>query len=269
MFAKQISLFTFSCFFLHAYVFAQPRQMATGKKIKVLVNSTNQSTSGNADEQIAATISYNLWQDFEVQSVTTQGYSMKYTLKRVNGSVDVLGDKRTYDSDDSLSKKLPEMAPVFQLINQPQLITIKNDKSSQNNSSFPSMSSSFAAMNNADVEKLYLSLPDDQLKLGNSWTDSINLTNGKLRTDYFIVDTAHQKITISLIMDANINGNMQQAGNGMGISMKSFARATRIYDRVSGWLIKETANIETVGASSMSGNNIPLMMKISLVTTVL
>ena len=91
-----------------------------------------------------------------------------------------------------------------------------------------------------------------------------------MRNDYFIIDTSHQQITISLIADVNFIGNMQQAGNEIAINMKSFTRATRVYNRITGWLIKETAENETVGSTSSVGrNNIPLMMKVSLVTTVL
>jgi hypothetical protein len=187
----------------------------------------------------------------------------------VNGAVDVQGDKRAYDSDDPQAKTLPEMATIFQLINQPQLISIQKGNPNKNNSLIPSIPSSITAMNNADVEKLFLTVPAANLKLGYSWTDSVVIENGKLRNDYFIIDTSNQLVTISLITDANFKGNIQQAGNGMEISMKSFTRATRIYNRLTGWLIKETASNETVGASSIGGSNIPTMMKVSLVTTVL
>ena len=270
IFANRFFLLTIGCLWLYPLVFAQQRQITVGKKIQVQVTSTNQSNSGLQDEQLSATTSYNLWQDYEVQSVTPEGYTLKYNLKRVNGSVEALGDKHSYDSDDPKTQSMKEMAPILQLINHPQLVQIQKNKSNKINSLQPSIPSSLAAMNNADADKLFLSLPNANLKLGYSWTDSVVTEDGKMRNDYFIIDTSHQQITISLIADVNFIGNMQQAGNEIAINMKSFTRATRVYNRITGWLIKETAENETVGSTSSVGrNNIPLMMKVSLVTTVL
>lgn len=184
-------------------------------------------------EATSPDISYDSYEElkFTVDSITNQGYSMRFDVVQIKDNSKIDGKKQTYDSNKSES----EMTEVEKEMHEEFRSTLAStwtyamNRKGKITSPFQ-YSDGTAAEPPLDMENLQIVFPSKSLKVGSTWTNEKEnlLTSAKTSTTYTIKTISADKITITV--EAKIGGVK-------GLINDSKATGEYILDRKSNMLI--------------------------------
>ena len=227
-----------------------------GKKLTAVATvKTNTSVSQMGTEmEIPATGTVTT--DFEVKSVAGKTITFTATLKRITGSVTMMGNEQTFDSADSATAANPQLADVLKEINNPQEIIAEAGKISlpQDLSGTP---------RSEDIAH-YLMIPVNaaSVKEGYAWSDSSSTAEGsRSLNNYMVTKVSKEEVVITVISNNKTITTRQQMGVEMKVNMQGASTSTFTYDAVSGILKNVATSFSSSGNNEVMGNDIPMSAK--------
>ena len=154
---------------LSTAIHAQQIKLPVGTKFQLLssMNTTVNVSSMGQDMEI--TSSGKIVQEFTVHTISANGYSILFSVKKISGGTSIMGQEQNFDSDDSTTRNLPGMDQVLNTLNKEEEIKVENGvmigeiKSLKN---IPGISNNSSADN---FTKLFLTIPESQMKEGYRW----------------------------------------------------------------------------------------------------
>jgi len=256
--------------FITGAVGAQSIRVAAGKKFKVVSDAKTISGTSVMGQQMDASTHSTSITEYEIKTVNANGYTLVSAIKRITGSLNVMGgQEQNFDSDDESSRNNPEMADAFKMIDQKQEVTVDNGKTVNKGEGANLLSQISGGTDNLyDAAKLILSIPVNQLKEGYHWSDSSFSAESDMISQYTITKTGNAQVEITVNIDLKINGTIKQAGMEIKQKMQGTTTAIRLYNMVSGLLISEKSSVDMTGSAEMMGMNVPVTVKGTIETTV-
>ncbi len=234
----------------------QAQTISAGKKFLVIASvKTNTSVSQMGTEmEIPATGTVTT--DFEVKSVAGKTVTFAATLKRITGSVTMMGNEQTFDSSDSATAANPQVADALKEINKPQEIIAEAGKISlpQDASGTP---------RSEDVAH-YLMIPVNaaSVKEGYAWSDSSSTAEGsRSLNNYTVTKVSKDEVVITVISNNKTITTRQQMGMEMKVNMQGASTSIFTYDAASGILKTVATSFSTSGNNEVMGNEIPMSTK--------
>ena len=227
-----------------------------GKKLTaVAIVKTNTSVSQMGTEmEIPATGTVTT--DFEVKSVAGKTITFTATLKRIAGSVTMMGHEQTFDSSDSATAANPQFADALKEINKPQEIISEAGKISlpQDLSGTP---------RSEDIAH-YLMIPVNaaSVKEGYAWSDSSSTTEGsRSLNNYMVTKVSKEEVVITVLSNNKSKATRQQMGIEVKEDMQGASTVILTYEAATGILKSAAVTFSASGNKEVMGNEIPMSTK--------
>ena len=261
--------FSFLCvtLLIAGIINAQNIRVAMGKKYKVLTDTKTISGMAIMGQQADVNTNSTSIVEIEVKQINAHGYTLASSLKRITGSVNAMGQEQNFDSDNESNRNDPQMSEVFKMLNQPQEITVENGKTISK-TELSSYTPQLAGDNSVDAAKLILALPQNQLKKGYHWADSIISAETSVINQYTITNVENTQVEVTVNTDLKISGTIKQSGIEIKQKMTGNTTSLRIYNTSSGLLISERSSIDMSGTAEVMGMSAPVTVKGTIMTTV-
>lgn len=195
--------------------------------------------------------------DYEVKSVTADKYVMTNTIRRISGKISAMGQEQQFNSDDTATRKDPQLADLIKLIDQPSEITVEKGIVS-GKSDLGDLMGSIAGTVNNDHAKYLLDIDPAKLKLGSKWTDSTGTGESKNVNEYTVVKADGQAVELLILTQTTVKGTTIQNGMELKTNLKGATTAKRSYNTATGLLQTEECDVTISGTVDVMGINAPV-----------
>ena len=249
-------LFVYALLFMATELGAQTISVSTGKKVQVVsVIKLNTTVTQMGTEMEIPSVT-TLYSDFEVKSVEGKKISLQATLKKITGTVTVMGNEQSFDSDDAATANNPQMAEALKDVNKPIAITIEVGKTK-----LPSDIT--GAQSNDDIANyLFMPVNANTVKEGFAWIDSSSSVEGsKSLNNYAVTKISKEEITVIVINNNKTVATRQQMGMEVKVNMEGASNATLVYDVATGLLKNFSSSFSSTGNNEVMGQSIPVVIK--------
>ncbi len=248
---------------------AQAIRVPAGKKFQAVVNNIATTTVTVMGQSVENVTNITVVHEYTVTGVTATGYSLSLFVKKVNGTVSIMGQEQKFDSDNESTRNSPQMAGAMELIGKPQEIKVENGHvvASESMDKILSTIGGSGAGQNDFIMLLFMPSISD-LKQGAAWADSTVSPELKIVNQYLVTHITDQQVEMRVTADTKINSTIKQAGMEMQSDMKGFSNATRVYDRKTGLLISEKVASEMAGTAEAMGLKAPMTIKLNTLITI-
>ncbi len=252
-------IITTVCLATSLIVFSQTS--AVGKQIDIVQTqklSTGVSMMGQEMEIPSTGIIY---ANIVVNKADSKNTTITSTVKRMTGSVSMMGQDQNFDTDDKASGSNPMAAEVLKKLNKPEELTIVNGRVAGQEEDFNSL----ITPGISSVANI-LFLPREALikKEGDKWTvEEIGKKNAanKCITIYTISKTTSSEIEITANSSIAIDGTMQMMGNDVKQKINGSLISVCSYNKETGILLGAAQSINMSGTIEIMGSNAPVTSK--------
>jgi hypothetical protein len=212
-----------------------------------------------------------------VKSATGKDYAIESTLKRVVMNINGMGQEMNYDSDKKDEAPNPIGEKMNELVGKAHHLTVDTkgfitatDDSTGNEiaekaGGFMGMAEDFTGTSYKPGKSygLVADLPAKALKVGDTWIDSSTSKEGKMLTNYKVLEIKGEEAIIDM------SGTMTQSGkteaNGMTVNLALTGKTKGQYtmDVATGIIKKRNNILEAAGTMEVMGQSVPFTMKIN------
>lgn len=245
---------------------AQTVNVSAGKKIQSVSSITLTTTVSQMGQEMEIPTTANVNMDFDVKSISGKTIALSGNVKKIVGSVKMMGNEQTYDSDDPATANNPQMAEALKNLNKPSDISVVAGKTS-----LPKDITDITASQNSEDVANYLFIPVDaaSVKEGYTWSDSASTAEGsKALNNYTVTKVSKEEVIITVVNTNKIITTKQQMGMEVKVNMQGGSTATRVYDVASGVLKTVNGSFISSGNNEVMGNSIPVSIKGTATVTV-
>lgn len=252
-------------------VFAKGQQLEQVAVINMIftMDMMGQSINMNNENTVTSLIA--------VKNATGKDYAIESTVKRVVMSMNGMGQEMKYDSDkkdeapSAIGEKMNEIVGKTNhlTVDTKGFITAAADTTgneiAEKAGGFMGMAAGFAGTGNKPGSNyaLVADLPAKAVKAGDTWVDSSVSTEGKMVTNYKVLEIKGEEAIIDM------NGTMAQSGkteaNGMTVNLALAGKTKGQYtmDVASGIIKKRNMIMDAAGTMEVMGQSVPFTMKIN------
>jgi len=266
---KKIALCLPVLLFVSVISFAQKTgklALSKGQKFLQEINGNVLITQSVMGQSIESKIDMASVNTIEVKDIKDTGYSLTYTITKLKMNMSAMGQDMNYDSDkkdnDSTMGK-----GMSKLLNNPKKVDIDlmgkvtnaAKDTNDTNTDGDMMSGLQSMLGNPDA---FLIIPS-KVKVGYSWSDSVNKDDTKSNTIYTIKELKGNDATVS------VKGTMQVSQKAQAQNMEFTTNSNGSF---SGDLIVDTKTsvvkqrnsiVETTGTVDIMGQQIPMTTKVT------
>ena len=201
---------------------------------------------------------------YEVLNVNTNGYNLQVTPKHMSMNLMVNGRDQKIDTDSATDKNNPLYAKLFELMNKPQAIEVKDNKVIKN-----ALLSEFNQSGlQDDPNKFFLTPSATQMHLGFQWKDSSMNENTKVVNQYIIIQISDSSVNVNVSSDFTIHNKVEQPGLTIDQNLKGYSTGNRIYRKQNNLLKEETMDYTISGSAESNDMSSPVTMKMKIKSTV-
>jgi hypothetical protein len=247
-------------FILISDVSAQSIRLPVGKKFKTFSTVDNLLEISVMDQHMQMHSDGKIQLAFEIMSVSSNGYTMEVTPRHMISTVMVNGRDQKIDTDSTSDRNNPVYAKIFELMEHPQTIEVKDHKVIKN--------SQLAEFNQTgipeDPTKYFLTIPESDLHNGFQWNDSTSNEKSKASNQYTVIQITDTTVTVNVSTNFSNHNTMEQGGMTIEQNLKGFSTGNRIYSRQNFLLKEETLDTTISGSTETSEMSSPITMKLTL-----
>lgn len=239
-------------------------------KMKIGMEMMGQSIDINNDNTVTSLV--------EVKGATGAAYDLASTVKRVVTSMNGMGQEMNYDTDkkdagssNEMTKKADELVGKTNnlTIDSKGVITKSDDAGGDDKEKASGFMGISGGVLNAGQKvgatfDLVAKLPDNPVKVGDSWSDSTISKEGKVFTKYKVLEIKSDEAIID--MEGTLTQGGQVENNGMTIDMNlaGTSKGQLSMDVASGLVKKLAMTMDASGTMEVAGQSIPFTMKINV-----
>lgn len=239
-------------------------QLKTGEKFKVFNTSTNNINQQMMGQEIQINIAATISDSLYVKSETAQIFSVSKVTNRLLMEMDAMGQQRSYDSDKAEDRE-GEIGEKFKDkigVSVDATVTKKGDVkiTSAVPAAEPDAMGGMMNVNNdsATIAGLFLIPPSKEINAGESWTDSVISSTGKIATSYTYVKTENGVAYLSFTLKAINEGTTNANGMEVKSKVQSEGSGTLMLELKSGLVLERVTTMKLSGNSEVMGMEIPL-----------
>ncbi len=258
-------------------------KLETGQQI----NATVQMSTKASQEMQGQSIEFNTddmaYHSYKVTNATDDNITLHHQMNRITFSFDGMGQKKNFDSDKPGDMKGMFGKPIADVLGK----------------SYDAVVSAGGTVMMAQPEKIELAatderlqvvlrmlqdvlevaqppkkgghmltiLPEHEVGVGDSWTDTTQITDGYTINKYTlaaITDTAYQ---VTLDGSASKTSSSEIMGMQATSTLNSKLTGTLLVDRNSGITKEKKIDVQTTGSLEIMGNQMPINSKSNLLET--
>lgn len=250
-------------------VSAQSINLPVGKKLSVITETKLASSTTVMGNQMDIDNTSTNFADYEVKAVSNTGYRMNMTLKRLKTYVSVSGNEQSFDTDDESARNNPQYAELFKELNKPNEVEIGAGGVTSNSDVFLKATRMGIPANATDQAKYILMQKDiNRLAQGKQWSDSTNSEGNQIISEYLVSKADDTTAEVLVKTELHVNTNLKEFGMDVKQIMQGTVNAKRLYNRLTGQLLKEDSEMVISGSMEMMGQSSPLNIKGKTTTTV-
>lgn len=251
------------------FVKGQQLEQVAIVKMKFTMEMMGQSIDMNNDNTVTSLAA--------VKNTTGKDYAIESTVKRIVMSINGMGQGINYDSDkkdeapNEISQKMNEVVGKTNhlTVDTKGFITAADDtignEIAEKAGGFMGVAAGFGATNYkpGSTYNLVADLPAKALKAGDTWVDSSVSKEGKMLTNYKVLEIKGEEAVIDL------SGTMAHAGktesNGMTVNLALTGKTKGQYtmDVATGIIKKRNTIMDAAGTMEVMGQSVPFTMKIN------
>lgn len=239
---------------------AQSLRVPVGKKFVLSTTIDNLVEITVMDQHMQMHSEGNIKLSYEILGVQPNGYQLQVIPTHMSSTLLVNGRDQKIDTDSSSDKNNPLYAKLFELMNRPQIIEIKDHKIIRN--------SDLSEFNQSglpeDPSKYFLDLNPSNLHPGFQWKDSSVNEKTKINNQYIIVQITDSLITVNVNTDFSIHNKIDQAGMSLEQNLKGYSTGNRIYRKQNFLLKEELMDMTISGSAETSEMSSPVTMKLKM-----
>lgn len=243
---------------------AQVSKIPVGKKIQ-LESVAKMTTKVNAmGQDMEMPMKMTMEVDLAAKSVEANTLNASVTVKKVSGTLSMMGQENTFSSDDKNTTNNPQAAELMKNINKEEAVELEDGKvKGKANIGINGMptSTEFARM-------VFLTLNADNIKEGYKWTEEISNEASKMNTIYAITKVTSTEIEVTATTNIKVEGTIQQMGMDMKQNLKGTMTSVRVYDATTAILKADATKLEMSGTMNAMGMDAPISMSSITTTTV-
>lgn len=253
-------------------VFAQGQQLERVAAIKMNFGMEMMGQSLNFDNNNTVTSLV------EVKNATAKDYAIESTIKRVVTTMSGMGQEMSYDSDkkeeatNEMAQKMKEMVGKVNhlTVDTKGTITASDDTSgnelAEKAGGFMSMAGNFANSGNkpGNIYDLVANIPEKGIKAGETWVDSTSSKEGRMVTNFKVVEIKGNEAIVDLDGVMDQNGETEANGMTINLAIKGKIKGQYTMDVASGLVKKRSTNLDATGTMDMAGQSVPFTMKMTM-----
>ncbi len=237
---------------------AQPYEKLRNQRFEVVELQKNNTTIYAQGDPIIFYAERNTRTDFNTISISTKGFSLNSKVNHIDGKLIAFGKEQIFNSDSITSKSINDSAFILNLLNKELMISIENNQLvSQKDSS-----ASMLLMLKDDPSKFFLPFNFKELKLGQSWSDSIIGLNSKTINQYVITKITTDSLELRVYKEVQQQTQLEQDGKTVVQELKGFSTSVRWYHAATQLLKSETSTANFSGTNRMGDQSLPITIAI-------
>ncbi len=237
---------------------AQTYEKLRNQRFEVVELQKNNTTIYAQGDPIIFYAERNTRTDFNTTGISSKGYSLNSKVIHIDGKLIAFGNEQRFNSDSISSTSINDSAFILNLLNKELLISIENNQLvSQKDSS-----ASMLLMLKDDPSKFFLPFNFKELKLGQSWSDSIIGLNSKTVNQYVITKTTADSLELRVYKEIQQQTKLDQDGETVVQDLKGFSTSVRWYHTTTQLLINETSTANFSGTNKMGDQSLPITIAI-------
>lgn len=249
---------------------AQSIKPTAGKKMQVVVASTNLISIPVMDENIDVESSNIATSEYQIVEVTDKGYSLQTKLLRVQSAGKVMGTEKSFDSDNEADRSDPGFAEAAKLLGKTNEIKIEDHRASVISGDVMSGLTQIGLKDATSEFVKFILYKDDLTKMrtGYHWIDTLQTESMKLSAESEVTAMTEAVIEVTVKTKMNINITTQQMGMDVKMVLTGTMDSKRYYNAATGIMISEEGDTLADGEGNAAGQQIPMKMKTHIKMTV-
>ena len=262
-------LLTFISATFVATTFSQQVKLPVGKKFQMITDVKSTSTATAAGQDVDMYNTSIVYIDHELKSATENKLVLGLVIKKVTGSVSMMGQEQNFDSDDSSFRANPGFEESFRMLGKETEVIVENGKvlvRGELEEAAKIISGDNGDAN--DMGRVFLLLADSLIKPGYTWTNYDSSEAATTETNQLIYKVTDSSVEVLVNSKLRIANTISKNGMEVKQQTEGTVKASRIYNRSTGLLMTETATSEIKGNMDVMGQQIPLNSKQDIKTTV-
>ena len=222
---------------------------------------------------------------YKVTNATDNNNTLNHTVRRVQFAFDGMGQKRNFDSNNEKDLNGPFGKPVKELLEKKYDMVIDATGNTlmalpekvELTKSDPRMGIIVNMMKEVfdlvqppakGSPSFFKVLPDTEVGVGEPWTASYKLENGKMDAAFSISSITDTTIVVDFATTSATVTKAEMMGNEVVTTMNSKSTGKIIVDRATGILREKTETTESTGNTESSFGTLPVTSKTTSTITV-
>jgi hypothetical protein len=251
-------------------------QVPKDKKLEEVTNVKVVSTMEAMGQSFETDVKSNNTATVVVKDKKPEGTTFTYAITKMKIDVSAMGQSMSADSEKSGDMDSPMGQGLKQVLNKNMDIEVDNNGVIKNVGGMEPgikevMQQTGGMANGLSAGTAFspvFSTRGKTLKVGDTHTEVVSTENIKSETVYTLVSVNGKTAVFSFKGTSTVTGITEQSGMEMNTYVKGNVSGTVEVDTETGVALKRTMEMTGDGAMNMMGQDIPMKMKTSSVTTV-
>lgn len=251
-------------------------KLKKGQEMQQVVNFSMNMTMSMMGQEMGMAMESNVTSDIAVQNAGANNYTISSTIKRMQSKTSGMGQDMVFDSDKS-DEADPQVAAEMNKVVGKKVtleldkngIVLTNDDSTlyrEELGGFKSFLSNMATTVNkpGNTYALLADLPSRNLKVGDTWEDSVITESGKMLNQYKILSINDKDVTISLEQTASHKGLIEQEQVSINMAIEFIGTGEFKMDKATGLVKQKQVKMKGNGTMETMGQEMPFSMNMDM-----
>lgn len=248
---------------------SQQVKLPVGKKFQMVTEVKGNNVTSMMGQDMEMSTTSTVYVDHELKSASANKFAMGLVLKRIVGTVSMMGQEQSFDSDDESVRSNPALADAFKSLGVETEVTVEDGKVSGKGELMDAVKALTGNASDAnDLGRVFLLLKEADIKVGHTWKEKNISENTSSETDLTVERVTDKEVEILVNAKVKISSTINQAGMEIKQQTEGVVKATRVYDKNTGLLVSEISNGDIKGNMEVMGQQVPLTSKLETKTTI-
>lgn len=243
---------------------AQVSKIQVGKKVQVESTAKISTKVNVMGQEMEMPMNMTMLIDANAKAIEASTLKAGITLKKVSGSMTMMGQENKFSSDDKNIRNNPQAAELLKNLNKEDEVLLEDGKVK----SKAVIGTNGLPTNTEFAKMIFLTLAAENIKEGYKWTEEATADGSKTNTIYTITKVSATEVEVTATSNIKVEGTIQQMGMDMKQNLTGTMTSVRVFDATTAILKADASKLEMSGTILVMGNEAPISMTSVSTTTV-